>query len=357
MEIKLPVNLQLNPGVVYFRMRPDKICFSGPRILRELTIQALPQAIDALIETLKSDSTKKFKKYNRNIKSELRKIIIQLKKEKAVGGRKFQALKKEEILYYRNNILFMQRTFKQDGLILQKELKNKKICLVGAGGATSMILVSLVGMGVGEIKIIDCDKVESNNLPRQIIYNWSDIGKSKALAARRSIMKRNPFITVRGYDLRIDPSSLRSRQEVQKIVKNCDIVVVSADDPSPFSILRFIQLVCFKTGVSFLSSAYANGFIAPLVVPGETSCIECMIKNFFPSEPIENATQRKFFSSWMSVPYYHLAEGNTLIAREILNFLLTGKSELMNCIHFNPILKKTVPKSKICKFCSSYAKK
>ena len=58
----------------------------------------------------------------------------------------------------------------------QQKLFNSKVLVVGAGGLGSPVIMYLAALGVGNITIIDHDKVELSNLQRQIIHNTENIG-------------------------------------------------------------------------------------------------------------------------------------------------------------------------------------
>ena len=59
------------------------------------------------------------------------------------------------------------------GIDGQQKLKNSKILIVGAGGLGCPVLIQLTSSGVGEIGLIDDDLIELDNLPRQILYDFS----------------------------------------------------------------------------------------------------------------------------------------------------------------------------------------
>ena len=84
-----------------------------------------------------------------------------------------------------------QIVLKKIGIIGQKKISNSKVLLVGAGGLGSPIAIYLAAMGIGKIGIVDKDNVEFSNLSRQIIFNTSDINKSKSLSAIRKIKSIN----------------------------------------------------------------------------------------------------------------------------------------------------------------------
>ncbi|WP_422935807.1 ThiF family adenylyltransferase [Sinomonas sp. P47F7] len=50
----------------------------------------------------------------------------------------------------------------------QEILKNLKVGVIGAGGAGSIIIENLVRLGVGELVVVDPDRIEPSNLPRVV---------------------------------------------------------------------------------------------------------------------------------------------------------------------------------------------
>ena len=63
-----------------------------------------------------------------------------------------------------------QIVLKKVGVIGQKKILNSKVLIIGAGGLGSPIAIYLAALGVGNIGIVDKDKVEISNLNRQIIF-------------------------------------------------------------------------------------------------------------------------------------------------------------------------------------------
>ena len=72
-----------------------------------------------------------------------------------------------------------QMVLKKIGPIGQKKLLNSKVLVVGAGGLGSPILIYLAALGIGNIGIIDHDKVDLSNLHRQILFETNDLKKQK----------------------------------------------------------------------------------------------------------------------------------------------------------------------------------
>ena len=74
----------------------------------------------------------------------------------------------------------------------QQKLLNAKVLVIGAGGLGSPIIMYLAALGVGNITIVDHDKVELSNLQRQIIHNTENIGIQKSESAAMFVKKLNP---------------------------------------------------------------------------------------------------------------------------------------------------------------------
>ena len=100
-------------------------------------------------------------------------------------------LTKKQINRYSRQIIL-----KKIGPIGQKKLINSNVLVVGAGGLGSPILMYLAGLGVGNIGIVDHDKVALSNLHRQILFEVKDLKKSKSKIASIKIKNINPDIKV-----------------------------------------------------------------------------------------------------------------------------------------------------------------
>ena len=68
----------------------------------------------------------------------------------------------------------------------QNRLLKSKVLIIGVGGLGSPLLMYLAATGVGNITIVDSDKVELSNLQRQIIHNMNEIGEPKVDSAKKS---------------------------------------------------------------------------------------------------------------------------------------------------------------------------
>jgi sulfur-carrier protein adenylyltransferase/sulfurtransferase len=130
-----------------------------------------------------------------------------------------QILSPREIRRYGKQIMMPEL-----GLSGQEKLKQAKVIVVGAGGLGCPVLQYLTVAGVGKITIVEFDKVDENNLQRQILYGTSDVGKLKAIIAKTRLEQINSLGKFELINLKLDASNSLN------ILKNFDIIVDATDN-------------------------------------------------------------------------------------------------------------------------------
>lgn len=78
----------------------------------------------------------------------------------------------------------------------QEKLLNGKLAVIGCGGLGATAAVYLAASGVGQIHLIDFDKVAYSNLHRQVFYSPQDIGQYKSEVLLRYLNRINEDILV-----------------------------------------------------------------------------------------------------------------------------------------------------------------
>lgn len=106
----------------------------------------------------------------------------------------------------------------------QNKLRNSKVVIIGAGGLGCPALQYLVGAGVGNITIIDGDKIKAHNLHRQILFNINDIGLFKAEVAAEKLSKLNPFVKIQVVNNFINTDN------IDIFLNKCDVVIDATDN-------------------------------------------------------------------------------------------------------------------------------
>ena len=106
----------------------------------------------------------------------------------------------------------------------QKKIIKSKVLVVGAGGLGCPVIDYLSRAGVGNIGIIDHDKVDISNIHRQSLYNSKDIGKYKVIVLKKKIKLINPLVNVKIFKERI------GKENIKRIFKNYDFIVDGSDN-------------------------------------------------------------------------------------------------------------------------------
>ena len=97
-----------------------------------------------------------------------------------------------------------QIILKDVGPIGQKKIINSKVLVVGAGGLGCPVIDYLSRAGVGNIGIVDNDKVNISNIHRQSLYTSKDVGKFKVNSVKEKIKLINPKVKIKTFKERID---------------------------------------------------------------------------------------------------------------------------------------------------------
>ena len=82
----------------------------------------------------------------------------------------------------------------------QKIFASKHIAVFGLGGVGGFCAETLARAGIGELTIVDFDKVSASNINRQIVALHSTIGKSKAELFKERLADINPQIKINVVD-------------------------------------------------------------------------------------------------------------------------------------------------------------
>ena len=176
-----------------------------------------------------------------------------------------------------------QTALKELGESGQQKLKKAKIAVVGVGGLGTVSSLYLALAGVGYIRLIDQDTVETNNLHRQILYTPDDLHYPKAEAAAKRLQKINPLITVEAVPENLHPSN------AERLLRGVDCVVDGLDN----MMTRYIvNRACVRMKVQYVFGA-AIGIEGNLSVffPPETGCLECLMPNLSDADLLTCSTR------------------------------------------------------------------
>ena len=128
-------------------------------------------------------------------------------------------LSDEELARYARHIVL-----KEIGGSGQARLARTRVLVVGAGGIGSPAIQYLAAAGVGHLRIIDDDRVETSNLARQTLYATADAGIAKVDAATAAIARLNPHVAVEPRRERIDAANAAA------LLAGIDVVLDGSDN-------------------------------------------------------------------------------------------------------------------------------
>jgi molybdopterin-synthase adenylyltransferase len=153
----------------------------------------------------------------------------------------------------------------------QRQLAEAKIAVLGVGGLGAWAAWALVCCGVGEMWLVDGDRVEVSNFNRQIIYTEADVGllKVECAAARLRAFNSKTKITATA-------KRLESEEDIAEFIAGSDVVIDAADWPA-HDIERWCNSACFAAGIPFITMSHFPPVarVGPLYVPGKTGCYVC----------------------------------------------------------------------------------
>jgi bacteriocin biosynthesis cyclodehydratase domain-containing protein len=164
----------------------------------------------------------------------------------------------------------------------QGALESARVAVLGVGGLGGWSALALACHGIGEMVVVDFDRVELNNLNRQVLYCEADIGRSKAIAAAERLGAFNSAMGVEVREERLD-----SEEAVADAIAGSDIVIDAVDWPA-LEIEHWVNSACFESGIPFIAMSHFPPVarIGPLFVPGETGCYVCQESAFRRSYPL-----------------------------------------------------------------------
>lgn len=157
----------------------------------------------------------------------------------------------------------------------QKKLLEAKVLIIGCGGLGSPAAYYLAAAGVGHIGLVDSDKVELNNLQRQILHFTADVGLPKVKSAKEKLQALNPDTQITTYELRI------TSENILDLIRDYDIVIDGSDN---FPTRYLVNDACF-----FLNKPLSSGAIlkfdgqAITILPKKGPCYRCLYPE--PPEP------------------------------------------------------------------------
>jgi bacteriocin biosynthesis cyclodehydratase domain-containing protein len=164
----------------------------------------------------------------------------------------------------------------------QERLAKSRIAVLGVGGLGGWSALNLACVGVGEMLLLDFDRVELSNLNRQVLYSEAEIGRFKAEAAAERLNAFNSAIKLEPRVQKLD-----SEEAIAETIAGYDLVIDAADWPAS-DIEHWINSACFAAGIPYIAMSHFPPIarVGPLYVPGVTGCFVCQEAGYRRTYPL-----------------------------------------------------------------------
>jgi len=151
----------------------------------------------------------------------------------------------------------------------QDKLTHASVVIIGLGGLGAAAAAYLTMAGVGRIRLVDQDTVETHNLQRQILYGIDDVRTPKVEAAARRLKTLNPQVHLEQIAENVREAN------VDAIVSDCNCIVDGLDNMATRYIINRASV---KHSIPYVFAG-AIGMEGNISVfrPPTTPCLECIM--------------------------------------------------------------------------------
>jgi len=165
----------------------------------------------------------------------------------------------------------------------QRRLRDSTVAICGCGGLGTVLVSSLARAGVGHLRVIDRDVVQSSNLQRQVLFDEQDAveGVPKAEAARRKLARINSSVSVEAHVVDVTPANALD------LTAGADLILDGTDNLET----RFlINEVCVYRGQPWVyGTCAADHGLTMTIVPGQTPCLRCVMDDAMAHGPVASS--------------------------------------------------------------------
>jgi adenylyltransferase/sulfurtransferase len=154
----------------------------------------------------------------------------------------------------------------------QRKLLAGRVTLCGCGALGTVLANALVRAGVGQVRIVDRDFIETHNLQRQILFDERDVAENlpKAEAAARKLRMVNSAVAIEPVVTDID------RTNIEALCKDADLILDGTDN---FEVRYLINDTAVKLGKPWVYGGSIGSHGQTMtILPGQTPCLRCVFE-------------------------------------------------------------------------------
>ena len=187
-----------------------------------------------------------------------------------------------------------QVVLKNIGIAGQKKISSSKVFIVGAGGLGCPIADLLCRAGVGEIGIIDHDKISLSNLNRQTLFNTNDINKYKVDVLKKKLKKINPLVKINIFKKKIN------KKNINNLIYKYNLIVDASDNFETKFLLNEKSIIYKKNLVVGAISRFDGHIFVFDFNNNKSACLKCFYQEK-PSDEILNCDQEGILGTTASI--------------------------------------------------------
>lgn len=155
----------------------------------------------------------------------------------------------------------------------QRRICDSRVTICGCGALGTVLANHLARAGVGFIRVVDRDFIETHNLQRQILFDETDVASNlpKAEAAARKMRLINSQITVEAVVTDIDHTNIID------LVSDVDLILDGTDN---FETRYLINDAAVKLGKPWIfGGVIGSEGQSMTILPGKTPCLRCVVED------------------------------------------------------------------------------
>lgn len=162
----------------------------------------------------------------------------------------------------------------------QQRLSQSAVLICGCGALGSVLANTVARAGIGTLRIVDRDFLETNNLQRQVLYDEDDVasGLPKAVAAANRLRRINSTIRIEETVADVDSTNILS------LLDGIDLILDGTDN---FETRFLVNDAAHRMNIPWVyGGCLGDEGKTMTIIPGETPCLRCV----FPDAPPPGTT-------------------------------------------------------------------
>ena len=154
----------------------------------------------------------------------------------------------------------------------QRRLTESRALVCGCGALGNVLAATLARAGVGRVRIVDRDFVETNNLQRQMLFDEDDVarGLPKAIAAAEKLRKANSQVEIEPIVADVDHTN------IEELIDGVDVIVDGTDN---FETRFLVNDAAVRHEIPWVYGGCLGAEGQTMtILPGQTPCLRCLMQ-------------------------------------------------------------------------------